>query len=185
MATHTEPQVTVLPPEDLKAAQATARLREKLANSGVPGLEMIAHVMDSVLVIPGTNIRFGLDALLGLVPGLGDTASSLVSIYILHQAHQQGVPKWMMAKMAGNLALDYVVGSVPLVGDVFDVYWKANRKNVELLQRHLSDRPAARTPQPGDWWFFAALVGGLVGMLAASMVVAYLIILGIGRLLTG
>src|SRR5690242_15601848 len=97
-------------------------------------VEFLARLMDSFFVIPGTQIRFGLDAIIGLIPGLGDTLTSFVSIYILKVASRCGVPRVTLVRMAMNIAIDYVSGIVPFVGDAFDVYWKANLKNVELLK---------------------------------------------------
>src|SRR5436190_4615248 len=106
-------------------------------------VELLARLMDSLFVIPGTQIRFGLDAIIGLIPGLGDTLTSFVSIYILKVASRCGVPRVTLVRMALNIAVDYVGGIVPLAGDAFDVYWKANLKNVELLKRHLLATPSA------------------------------------------
>lgn len=146
----------------------------------VEELEFIARWMDSAFQVPGTNIRFGLDVLLGLIPGLGDTLTSFVSLYILQVARRHGVSRLTMARMGANIALDYVVGIVPVVGDAFDVSWKANLKNVELLRRHIGSNPVERRgTQQGDWWFFAALVSILILLLIGSMTLAYLIVSGI------
>jgi len=103
-------------------------------------LDTLATVMDTALVVPGTKIRFGVDAIVGLVPGIGDLITSLVSLYIVHEAHQLGAPKHLILRMIWNVAIDGVVGSAPLVGDVFDVLWRANRRNMALLHDHLRER---------------------------------------------
>jgi hypothetical protein len=100
-------------------------------------LEMLASLMDTALVIPGTNIRFGVDALVGLVPGIGDALTTAVALYIVHEARQLGAPAHLIARMIGNVAVDSFVGAVPVVGDAFDVLWRANRRNVALLHAHL------------------------------------------------
>jgi hypothetical protein len=100
-------------------------------------LEMLASLMDTALVIPGTNIRFGIDALVGLVPGIGDALTTAVALYIVHQARQLGAPAHLVARMIGNVAVDSFVGAIPVVGDAFDVLWRANRRNVALLRAHL------------------------------------------------
>jgi hypothetical protein len=100
-------------------------------------LDALANLFDTALIIPGTNIRFGLDALIGLVPGIGDTITTLTSLYIVHEAHQLGAPKHLIARMLANIALDGVVGAVPLVGDAFDVFWRSNRRNMALLKDYL------------------------------------------------
>jgi hypothetical protein len=102
-------------------------------------LDALANLLDTALLIPGTNIRFGLDALIGLVPGIGDTITTLVSLYIVHEARQLGAPPHLVARMLGNDAIDGIVGAVPLVGDAFDVFWRANRRNVKLLRDYLDE----------------------------------------------
>jgi hypothetical protein len=101
-------------------------------------LDMLAALMDTAFVVPGTNIRFGLDAMIGLVPGIGDAATTLISLYIVHEARALGAPRTLIARMLANVALDATIGAVPLVGDVFDVAWRANRRNFTLLRNHLS-----------------------------------------------
>jgi len=140
-------------------------------------IELLARLMDSIFVIPGTQIRFGLDALIGLVPGLGDTLTSFVSIYILKVASRLGVPRVTLVRMAMNIGIDYVAGIVPFVGDAFDVYWKANLKNVELLKRHLQSTSAAdRRARSGDWLFVAGLAAALIALLVGCITIAYWIV---------
>jgi hypothetical protein len=102
-------------------------------------LDALANLLDTVLLIPGTNIRFGFDALIGLVPGIGDTITTLISLYIVHEARQLGAPPHLIARMLGNVAIDGIVGAVPLFGDAFDVFWRANRRNVKLLRDYLDE----------------------------------------------
>ena len=89
-------------------------------------------------VIPGTNIRFGLDALIGLVPGIGDAVTTVMSLYIVNEARALGAPRLLIARMLANVALDGFVGAIPLVGDAFDVVFRANRRNMALLLGHLN-----------------------------------------------
>jgi hypothetical protein len=152
---------------------------------GIPNVdvELLARLMDNVFVIPGTRIRFGLDAIIGLIPGLGDTLTSFVSIYILKVASRCGVPRVTLVRMTLNIAIDYVGGIVPIVGDAFDIYWKANLKNVELLQRHMLATPAAeRRARSGDWLFVAALGAGLIALLVGCITVAYWIVTSLWQL---
>src|SRR3954468_20694774 len=100
-------------------------------------IDALARLLDSALVVPGTNIRFGLDAIVGLVPGIGDFLTSLVSLYIVHEARQLGAPTHVLVRMVANIAIDGIVGSAPLAGDIFDVMWRANRRNMTLLYGHL------------------------------------------------
>lgn len=103
----------------------------------VARLDTLARVMDSAVQIPGTNIRMGLDALLGLLPVVGDAISATISSYLIWEAKQMGASKLVLARMAGNVAIDTVIGSVPFVGDIFDVAYKANIKNIALLKKHV------------------------------------------------
>jgi Domain of unknown function (DUF4112) len=97
-------------------------------------------LLDSAFVVPGTGIRFGLDAIVGLVPGVGDVLMSLVSLYIVHEARQLGAPAHLLVRMVANIAIDGIVGSAPLAGDIFDVMWRANRRNMALLNGHLQSQ---------------------------------------------
>ena len=93
--------------------------------------------------IPGTRYRVGLDGLVGLIPGVGDAAGALLSTYILYEAMRLGAPRRVLLRMAANIALESVVGALPVVGDLFDVAWQANTKNVALLQAALAARRTA------------------------------------------
>ena len=99
-------------------------------------LDWLANLMDSAIVIPGTNVRVGLDALIGLAPGIGDTVTTMISLWMVKEAHELGVPKHLIARMIGNVAIDGLVGAVPLLGDAFDVMFRANRRNMKLLREH-------------------------------------------------
>jgi hypothetical protein len=107
--------------------------RERIAR-----IDALATLLDTALVVPILNLRFGLDAVLGLVPGIGDLLTTAMSLYIVHEARQLGAPAFLVARMLGNVAIDGVVGAVPLVGDVFDVMWRSNRRNMRLLQDWLA-----------------------------------------------
>ena len=103
-------------------------------------LDLLADILDARWQVPGTSIRFGADALFGLVPVLGDVATGIASIYIVMRAREHGATKGLIARMVGNIALDTVVGSIPILGSIFDVYFKANKRNIRLLKRHLDRR---------------------------------------------
>ena len=103
----------------------------------VARIQALAHVMDSAFTVPGTNVRVGLDAVLGLIPGIGDAVSAALSSYIVWEARRLGLPRWKIARMMGNVAMDAMVGVVPLVGDLFDVAFKANRRNLRIVLDHL------------------------------------------------
>jgi hypothetical protein len=99
-------------------------------------LDMLATVFDTALVVPGTNIRFGAEAVLRLIPGIGDIAASALSFYLLYEASRLGVPKLLLVRMAVNVILEGAVGVVPVAGDAFDIYFRANRRNVALLRKY-------------------------------------------------
>ena len=104
----------------------------------VARLDTLANLLDTAFILPGTNVRFGFDALIGLVPGIGDAITTLISLYIVHEARQLGAPSHVIIRMLANIALDGFVGAVPLVGDAFDVMWRSNRRNVQLLREWLA-----------------------------------------------
>jgi hypothetical protein len=103
----------------------------------VARLDKLATVLDVAFRIPFTKFRFGVDGLIGLAPGLGDVITTGLSLWIVHEAYQLGVPKQLLLRMLGNVAIDGVIGAVPVAGDVFDVLWRANRRNVRILREHL------------------------------------------------
>jgi hypothetical protein len=100
-------------------------------------VENLSRLLDVAYGIPGTKLRFGLDALLGLVPIAGDAASAALSAYLIYEARRLGLPKTAIARMIGNVAFDAVLGAVPLFGDIVDVFWRANVRNARILRRHL------------------------------------------------
>lgn len=100
-------------------------------------LRRLSRILDNAIPIPGTGYRFGLDPILGLLPGGGDTVSGALGAYIIIEAARIGLPREVIGKMVGNIILDAVIGTIPVLGDIFDVGWKANVKNVALLERHL------------------------------------------------
>lgn len=103
-------------------------------------LEALARVLDQAVRIPGTQIRFGLDAVLGLIPGVGDVATNLISAYLVMEARKLGVSRRDMARMIGNIAVDVGVAAIPVAGDVFDLFWRANDRNMAILREHLTRR---------------------------------------------
>jgi len=127
-------------------------------------LQRLSWLMDDLIRVPGLGWRFGLDAIVGLIPGFGDTATSLVSFYILVAAVRYRVPKVTLLRMGMNIGIDYVVGSFPLVGDLFDAWWKSNQRNVALLSaRATVSASEARKGKLSDWLF----VGLIIVLLAA------------------
>jgi len=131
-------------------------------------LDLLSHVLDDWFRIPGTSIRFGIDGIVGMIPGVGDILGGIASCIIVLAAWFRGVPNITVARMVVNVAIEVAVGTVPFVGDVFDIAWKANRRNYKLLEGSLRATPRNTGP---DWLFFGVL--GLF-MLALTMVPVFL-----------
>ncbi|MFC7202702.1 DUF4112 domain-containing protein [Haloferax namakaokahaiae] len=129
-------------------------------------LRTVSFYLDNAIEIPGTNYRIGLDPFLGLIPGVGDATGTALSAYILIEAATRGVPRETLLRMFGNLLLDSTVGAVPVVGDAFDAVWKANARNVRLIESH-GELPAER--QAADRKF-----------LLGAVVVITVLLLGLG-----
>ncbi len=108
-------------------------------------MQRMARLLDSHFGIPGTRFRFGLDSLLGLLPGVGDSATAVMALWLVFEGWRMGVGKPTLARMTRNVLIDLVVGSIPVAGDAFDLVWKANRRNLELIEADLAaqrrDRP--------------------------------------------
>jgi len=129
--------------------------------------------MDDMFRVPVLGSRFGLDPLLGLIPGLGDTITSLVSVYILVAAVRYRVPKVTLFRMGVNIGIDYVVGSLPVVGDVADAWWKSNRMNLNLLRKRATVSAAeARSGRASDWLFVGGIILGLIALAVGSAVIS-------------
>lgn len=145
-------------------------------------LRQISHLLDDAIPIPGTPYRIGLDPILGLLPGGGDLIGAVFSGYVVFKAAQLGVPQETLIKMAANIVFDTVIGTVPVAGDLFDVAWKANIKNMKLLDAHVG------SPEPGkkaDWLFVAALLLGLMLIFAGVILLTVMFFGWVFRALTG
>ena len=136
-------------------------------------LDQLAFYLDGLFRVPGTTWRFGLDGIIGLVPSVGDTLTSIASFYILFAGVRYGVPKITLLRMAMNIAIDYLLGSIPVVGDAFDFVWKSNQMNMDLIREGATGRDAGKA---SDYAFVFGLVGGLIVLLLGSIVVSGLII---------
>ena len=136
------------------------------------GLELLrrwARIFDSAFRIPGTRITFGLDPIIGLIPGIGDLSSPIFSLFIIWHAAKLRVPRVVIARMVLNALIDGLVGAIPLVGDLFDFAWKASAWNLALLQRHaMPGTPARRS----DWIFVAICVGVVVAVALIPLAIA-------------
>lgn len=145
-------------------------------------LEKIAYYLDGLFRIPGTKWKFGLDSLVGLIPNFGDTLTSLISFYILFAGVRYGVPKITILRMAMNIAIDYLVGTIPVIGDAFDFFWKANQKNLDLIRERATKKQKGTT---GDYLFVFGVISVLVLILLASILASiYIIAILVGKLWT-
>ncbi len=142
-------------------------------------LAALANLLDSYFLVPGTRIRFGLDGLIGLIPFAGDVLGGLLSSLIVIAAWFRGAPPVLLARMLANLALGVVIGIVPILGDAFDIAWKANHRNYALLARHMAE--------PGrhgwrDWAFLLLLLTCLLALFALPLLMlGYLLALLVHR----
>ena len=142
-------------------------------------LRRFGRLMDSAIGIPGTKFRVGLDPIIGLIPGGGDTAGLIFSSYIVLEAARMGASKSALSTMAFNILLETVVGTVPVVGDIFDVTWKSNIRNIELLEEHLNvPRPVAQ-----NRWFAILLIVGLALAVVACLALSFYLLRGLFHLL--
>ena len=127
------------------------------------GARAFTKLMDGALPVPGTRFRIGLDPILGLVPGLGDATGAALSGYLVITAARLGAPAAVIARMLGNVALDAAIGAIPFFGDVYDFFWKSNRKNLNLLERYV-EQPAHTTRSST-----AVVVGAVAGIAAIAV----------------
>ena len=130
-------------------------------------LDDLARYLDGLFRVPGTGWRFGLDALIGLIPNVGDTLTMLPSFYILFAGVRYGVPKITLLRMAFNIGLDYLVGSIPFLGDAFDFFWKANQQNMKLIRERAAGKGKGKR---SDYVFVFGLIGFLIFILIGSII---------------
>jgi hypothetical protein len=160
----------VLPPEEKRKRQGLE-----------PLFKWLALIMDEFIRVPGTKFRFGLDPLLGLIPGIGDTSSALVSAFALIQAVRVGVPKILLARMSLNILLNEIIGIVPVIGDAFSFWFKSNARNYEIIRSH---RLGADSPRRSDWVFVIGILVLLVVIVCVGLLISLFILGALVRLLT-
>ena len=137
------------------------------------GLESLSKYLDDWVKIPVVGWRFGLDALIGLIPNVGDTMTSVASFYILVAGVRYGVPKITLLRMAFNIGLDYAVGAIPFLGDAFDFVWKANKQNIDLIRERATGKGKGTT---SDYLFVGLIIIGLIVLLIGSIVASLYIL---------
>jgi hypothetical protein len=149
-------------------------------------LERLSWLMDDLIRVPVLGWRFGLDAIIGLIPAFGDTSTSLVSLYILGSAVRYRVPKITLLRMGLNIAIDYAVGSLPVVGDLFDAWWKSNRMNLDLLKRRAQvSATEAKKGRASDWLFVGLIILGLILLALGSAAVSVFLLVKFAELMRG
>lgn len=144
--------------------------------AGGDGLERLAWWLDSSIVVPGTRFRIGIDALIGLVPGIGDLIGTALSAYIVAAAARRGLPGSVLLRMAFNVGIEAIVGAVPILGDLFDAAWKANQRNVALLRQYAAvpHRAEAQSRLVVGLWLLALLAMAAVFVLLVYAVLRWL-----------
>jgi len=136
-------------------------------------LEILSHLLDDFIRIPGTPIRLGLDGIVGFIPGIGDILGGLASTIIIVAAWARGIPGITIARMVLNVAIETAVGSIPVFGNFFDIAWRANRRNYKLLEGSIAD---ARRHTATSWLIFACVAVGLLAiMLIPTLLLAWLL----------
>ena len=168
-----DPEWEILPPEEPSRSQRRSASLESR-------FRWLALIMDDFLRVPGTKFRFGLDPIIGLLPGIGDVTSAIVSAIAFVHAARSGVPKILLARMAMNILINELVGIIPGLGDAFSFWFKSNVRNYELL-RGYSAAPARS--RRGDWIFVIAFLTLLVVIVCAGLIVTVLVLNAIGRFL--
>jgi hypothetical protein len=153
----------VLPPASRRGDKL---LRQQTHWFDDENLDIVAHVLDDWLRIPGTSIRFGLDGIVGLIPGIGDVVGGLASLVILFAGWVRGVPYITLIRMVANVGISVIVGAVPIAGDMFDIAWKANRRNYKLMTRHLAQPHRHKWK---DWAFLLCLAALLMAIFLAPI----------------
>lgn len=160
--------------EEIEKRSIAGRPQRKYSEVEIEeGLENLSRYLDGLFRIPGTGWRFGLDAIFGLIPNVGDTLTSFASFYILVAGVRYGVPKITLLRMAFNIGLDYLVGTIPFIGDAFDFVWKANKQNMDLIRSRATGKDVATT---SDYIFVFGIIGALVLILVGSILISLYII---------
>ena len=165
----------VLPPEDRSGSRRTSASLEPL-------FRWLALIMDEFLRFPGTKIRFGLDPIIGLLPGIGDVSSAIISAVALIHAARYGVPKILLARMATNILINELVGIIPGLGDAFSFWFKSNVRNYKLLRRYSA---APTRSRKGDWIFLVAVLSLLFVIVCTGLIVSLLVLQAMWQLITG
>jgi uncharacterized protein DUF4112 len=147
-----------------------------------PLFKWLAIIMDGLLRLPGTKFRFGLNPLIDFVPGIGDISAAFVSTSVLVYAVTRGLPKILLARMALNILINELVGIVPVLGSAFAFWFRANKRNYDLLQRHIELPTRSRK---SDWIFVGVVLGLIFVIICAGLIVSLVALQAIARFLLG
>jgi uncharacterized protein DUF4112 len=167
------------PDSMIEAYDSSRRIARPDEGAEMESLDRLARLLDDFFRVPFLNIRVGLDPILGLVPWVGDTLTSLISLYLIASAVRYRAPKIVILRMAMNVAFDYLLGIIPFVGDASDFFIKSNRWNMNLLRRYAQER---RRPRLSDYLFVTAVIGALVLLVAGGVVLVFYSLKAVGRL---
>ncbi|NEO36572.1 MAG: DUF4112 domain-containing protein [Moorea sp. SIOASIH] len=148
-------------------------MRNDRKTSTLKRVRRVSYLLDNAIPIPGTGYRIGLDPIIGLLPGGGDVLGTIISSYIVVEAARLGVSRSTLVEMVLNILLETVSGSIPVLGDLVDAAWKANVKNVELLEKELN---VSSPPQKSDWLFLVLLLAGLAVVLLVAVGISFAIV---------
>jgi hypothetical protein len=162
----------VLPPEEKRKRQGLE-----------PLFKWLALIMDEFIRVPGTKFTFGLDPLIGLLPGIGDTGSALVSAFALIQAVRFGVPKILLARMSLNILINELVGIVPVAGDAFSFWFRSNARNYQIIKDYTA--APGGVSRRSDWIFVITVLALLLGIVCSGLLVSFLLLREIAKLLAG
>ena len=165
-----EIEVEIIPPGGKVPPPRASAEPGKAAGVDDPFLALMSQLLDSAFTIPGTKIRFGFDPLIGLIPGVGDTAAALTSLLLIWKSARHGLPRIVLARMALNVLINAAIGAIPGVGDLFSVFFRSNALNYELFRKHAGTSGASTRP---DWLFVSALIFGTVLALVTVLIAAF------------
>ena len=181
-----EVEIAEVRPGAKRSQPASGKRPEKIRridpglNPDSPAAKVLAYVLDECITIPGTNIKIGIDPLLGLFPGIGDAISAILGTIILNDAARKGLPKWVLGRMAGNILLNALVGAIPIIGDIFSALFKSNARNYALLQKYSSKANPGKPVAPEE----ALRLGKffVIGTAIAAVALAFLAIYLLGQI---
>ncbi len=166
----------------MKDQKTTAQKKINDKTSNLERLRSLSYLLDEAIEIPGTSYRIGIDPIIGLLPGAGDYLTAAFSAYIILESAKMGVPKATLSRMLLNIVIDTLVGSIPMLGDLFDATWKGNSKNMELLETYL-DSPKKR--EKTDWLFIILIIVGLIAIVSIVAAINILILRIIFQIING